>query len=518
HEHVIVYSMLEDGVTILARCATEGCELHDHPSTLTVTAPTETVENEAGETEETDPVYDGTAKYAGVVVDGRVDLWSDVLITYQRKDPDTGEWTEMPKITRLVDSVDEATGELIDEEALDGLPIDAGEYMALVGFWNEDGQLVAAGVEFTIWQRPLTVTAVDQTVLSIDQISEGHSRIRTGDGELLEGHDVLGFTLTPSPNDEGATEGDIVPSEVVVWDDREQADVTANYAITCVNGKFHVRNAPASVKAAPKAVEDLVYDGGPQALVTAGTAEGGTMRYALGADEATAPSGGWEDTIPTGTGAGTYYIWYMASGDDAHTDTEPAGPVPVTIGPRTAQLAWDHTALTYSGSAQAPTAKVSNLAGGSEWIDSCEVTVEGAQTAPGSYTATATGLSNANYALPEQNTVDFTIEKAAGTIAFGEGSVSKQYGDEAFTNELTNTGDGRVTYASDDTTVATVDEATGEVTIAGIGTATVTATAEDSANCGYEAKTAAFTLTVSPKAAQIQFAQASVNKPFGSSP
>ena len=89
-----------------------------------------------------------------------------------------------------------------------------------------------------------------------------------------------------------------------------------------------------------------------------------------------------------------------------------------------------------------------------------------------------------------------TIAKATGAVSYAEASVSKTFGDDAFTNPLTNTGDGSVSYASDATGVATVDTSTGEVTIVGAGSATITATVEDGANYTYATKTASYTLTV----------------------
>ena len=85
--------------------------------------------------------------------------------------------------------------------------------------------------------------------------------------------------------------------------------------------------APAKVTTAP-AAKDLTENGSAQELVTAGTAEGGTMQYALGtAAEAT---GSYSTSIPTGTEAGTYYVWYKAVGDDNHSDSTPVC-VTVTI-------------------------------------------------------------------------------------------------------------------------------------------------------------------------------------------
>ena len=74
------------------------------------------------------------------------------------------------------------------------------------------------------------------------------------------------------------------------------------------------------VTKAPEA-KTLTYNGSAQELVTAGTATGGTMQYALGtATEATQP---YTTSIPTGTNAGTYYVWYKVVGDANHNSTEP---------------------------------------------------------------------------------------------------------------------------------------------------------------------------------------------------
>ena len=70
---------------------------------------------------------------------------------------------------------------------------------------------------------------------------------------------------------------------------------------------------------------------------------------------------------------------------------------------------WSNTSLTYNGSEQAPTATAEGLVNN----DSCTVAVSGATDA-GTYTATATGLSNGNYKLPGSGTTtEFTINKAA---------------------------------------------------------------------------------------------------------
>ena len=79
----------------------------------------------------------------------------------------------------------------------------------------------------------------------------------------------------------------------------------------------------ATVTTAP-AAKALTYTGSAQELVTAGEAADGTMAYALGTDETTAPADGWSASIPTATEAGNYYVWYKAVGDENHTDAQAA--------------------------------------------------------------------------------------------------------------------------------------------------------------------------------------------------
>ena len=87
-------------------------------------------------------------------------------------------------------------------------------------------------------------------------------------------------------------------------------------------------------------------------------------------------------------------------------------------------------------------------------------------------------------------------QQTAGSISYATTTVEKTTADGAFTNELTKTGDGTVSYSSSDANVATVNATTGEVTIAGAGTATITATVTDSDTYTYASKTASYTVSV----------------------
>ena len=83
--------------------------------------------------------------------------------------------------------------------------------------------------------------------------------------------------------------------------------------------------------------------------------------------------------------------------------------------------------------------------------------------------------------------------KPAAGLAYATAEVSKQVGDAAFTNELTNPNSVTVTYSSSDETVATVNSS-GLVTIKGAGTTTITATF--AGNSSYAEGSASYTLTV----------------------
>ena len=148
---------------------------------------------------------------------------------------------------------------------------------------------------------------------------------------------------------------------------------------------------------------------------------------------------------------------------------------------------------TYTGEAIEPTVTVKD--GETTLTLGTDYTVAYADnTDAGTATVTITAVAGSDYSGTASKT--FTIAKAAGSISYAETSVSKTFGDEAFTNELTMTGDGTVTYASDNVNVAVVDSETGLVTIIGTGTATIKATIADGDNYTYATNTAQYTLKV----------------------
>ena len=104
------------------------------------------------------------------------------------------------------------------------------------------------------------------------------------------------------------------------------------------------------------------------------------------------------------------------------------------IVPKTVGLKWTGTSLTYNGKSQGPKATATGLIAG----DKCSVTVTGTKKSTGSYTATATALSNRNYVLPENRTKAFTI--APKTVGLKWTGTSLTYNGKSQGPKATATG------------------------------------------------------------------------------
>ena len=111
-----------------------------------------------------------------------------------------------------------------------------------------------------------------------------------------------------------------------------------------------VATPAASVTAAPTAKTDLKYNGNDQALVSAGTANGGTMQYSL-------DNTNWSTAIPKGKNAGNYTVYYMVKGDSDHTDFTPTSNTvsvsiaqkEVTVAPGTYKVSKEYDTTTTAG-------------------------------------------------------------------------------------------------------------------------------------------------------------------------
>ncbi len=121
--------------------------------------------------------------------------------------------------------------------------------------------------------------------------------------------------------------------------------VVAKYTMPAkdIDITYTIKNKPAELKTSevtsmPTPKKGVVYDGTKHIIVEPGSCKGGTLFYALGKDDKTAPdfdgdksdifgqndgSKTWKHGVPMVTDAGTYYVWYMVKGDEGYTDTKP---------------------------------------------------------------------------------------------------------------------------------------------------------------------------------------------------
>ena len=116
----------------------------------------------------------------------------------------------------------------------------------------------------------------------------------------------------------------------------------ANYKIPIASQQMtasaDITPVDSSVISAPEAVNDLIYNGGEQTLISEGEAEGGSFIYALGLNAADAPEDeSFDAEIPAGENAATYYVWYKVSGDINHNSTE-AECIVVSIARKTVSI------------------------------------------------------------------------------------------------------------------------------------------------------------------------------------
>ena len=150
------------------------------------------------------------------------------------------------------------------------------------------------------------------------------------------------FTYSASENGEYTA---TVPTAVGSYFVKATVAGTANYGEATKTARFEIKKAAALVATAPTA-KTLTYTGAAQELLTAGTANGGELRYKLGED------GDWGATIPAATNAGEYKVYYKVVGDESHSDTAEQ-ELTVTIAKAAATVtAPTAKTLTYTGAVQ----------------------------------------------------------------------------------------------------------------------------------------------------------------------
>ena len=186
------------------------------------------------------------------------------------------------------------------------------------------------------------------------------------------------------------------------WSDGTTDDKTFKFIINKVDG---------SVVVAPAAVNNLVYNGSEQPLVTAGSGTG-TMKYSLDGTN-------YSTTVPKGKEAKPYTVYYKVEGDSNHKDTT-AASINVEVKEAPVTVTADNKTINTGGTLPANSYTAEGLFG-SDTLGDATYTykdAEGKEIAAnainlnkaGTYTIEVSGLSNNNYEITYA-TGNLTINK-----------------------------------------------------------------------------------------------------------
>ena len=164
---------------------------------------------------------------------------------------------------------------------------------------------------------------------------------------------------------------------------------------------------------APVAKSGLVYNGKSQQLVTAGTAQGGVMKYSLDGTN-------FSETIPTAVEVGLYTVYYMVMSTTLNCGDSPVQTLTVRI-----------------------SANQSALSGAIEEAETLYASIK--DLLPDA-AATLLGAINAAIAVQENvNASQADVNAATQTM---QDAIQTAYGEQALVIDLTDNGDGTWSVAS----------------------------------------------------------------------
>ena len=255
----------------------------------------------------------------------------------------------------------------------------------------------------------------------------------------------------------------------------DNVNVGVNTAKAMVTGKgnytgsvvktFSISAVAATVKKAPEALNPT-YTGVAQNLVAAGETDNGTVVYSLTAD------GAFTETIPQQTEAGSYTVYYKATGDENHTES--------AVGNVTAPIAQADLSTvmvdaiddqTFTGAEIEPAVTVT-FNGKAVAADEYEVAYSDNINA-GTATATLTSKDK-NFSTAKTKTATFKIVAKALTEDMVADIATQAYTGEALTPTVTVTDGDAILVKGEDYEVSysdnvNVGENTATATITGKG-------------------------------------------------
>lgn len=313
----------------------------------------------------------------------------------------------------------------VDDAGKSVVDIDANGFVKIIGVGQATITATKAGggnydeatatYSFNALKKPVTAT-----VTADDKVYDGNTNasihITWRDGDLING-DTIQFNPDPA----GTFDSDAVGTN-------KQVTVTATVVDDATSQKYDITIPPTTSASITKAtataptvtaVPDLKYTGSAQTLVSGGNAN---TRYSDTRD------GVYSDTVPTGTNAGTYTVWYKTKGDDNHNDSERQS-IQVTISPKTLTLtaaditlsgsdlqgnATDGYYYNYDGTDKTPTVTMKD---GAATVPAGEYTVTYSDNRnAGTATVTITDNEGGNYTVSVSGTVSFEIRAGGAQL------------------------------------------------------------------------------------------------------
>ena len=160
---------------------------------------------------------------------------------------------------------------------------------------------------------------------------------------------------------------------------------------------YEITKADSTATVTAPTAKTLTYTGSAQELVNSGSATGGTMYYAVTAENAApADESLYTTSIPTATDAGTYYVWYMVKGNSGHSDVA-AKSLTVSIAGKdisAAKVTLSNTSFMYDNSEKTVSVKKVTLGDKELAADDYEMSGTIKATDQGDYEVTVTGKGN----------------------------------------------------------------------------------------------------------------------------
>ena len=283
-------------------------------------------------------------------------------------------------------------------------------------------------------------------------------------------------------------------------------------------GEYYFYRANVSIDptyTAPTA-RSLTFNNSSQSLVNAGSVTaGGTLEYAVGDSNTSAPSSGWSTSVPSRTNADTYYVWWRinaASGYNAVAASCLTSTISQATNSWTTSAAkrnnWTFNNTNYSLFSTVPVPQYGTVEY-SVNSGTYSANVPSATNA-GTYTVSYRVTGNNNYTgLSGSFTV--TVSKADNPLSYSNQIWNITFSASAQTKTLNaaSNGQGTVTYSLQSQTGGsyfTFNTSTRVLTAAAntpSGTYTVVVRASAAGNNNYNGKTADSTITVTVSAASM---------------